>query len=444
MEVKGILHLYHHPLVKNASTIREHIFSFEQYSRFKVWSINTELGFPSLLKDLDFRIIVLHYSLFAPNYYRLDDVFMDYLEHKQGSFKIAFFQDEYHACQKRFAFIDYLGINVIYTLLESPYAEEVYGRHTRAGEIFSVLPGYVSDDLVRMARRWSRPRASRRIDIGYRGRVLPYYMGREAREKAFIGQEFKRRAAGSGFKLDIEVDEKKRIYGQAWYRFLADCRAILGVEAGVSVFDLQDEVKAFYERVIRQRPNLSFREWEDLAGKLLERWEGKIFYRTISPRHFEAAAFRIVQVLFEGRYSGILEPYRHYIPLKKDFSNFDEVMAMLQDEAFCKELTENAYEDLIASGRYSYRRFVESFDKMLVDHGFSPKISRETVVTVSRRLGKGKLRRWVKAYVLFTNFRYRKALAVVLFPFRKPIQGLLKRFGIRSFTRQDFSWEKYE
>ena len=34
--------------------------------------------------------------------------------------------------------------------------------------------------------------------------------------------------------------------------------------------------------------------------------------------------------LFEGRYAGAMEPMRHYIPLRKDFWNFDEVVARLE------------------------------------------------------------------------------------------------------------------
>ena len=60
-------------------------------------------------------------------------------------------------------------------------------------------------------------------------------------------------------------------------------------------------------------------------------WDWKIPYRTISPRNFEAAAFRVCQILYEGHYSGVMEPMRHYIPLRKDFSNFDEVVERFRD-----------------------------------------------------------------------------------------------------------------
>ena len=72
---------------------------------------------------------------------------------------------------------------------------------------------------------------------------------------------------------------------------------------------------------------------EALQEGALGRWDHNFSYRTISPRHFEAAAFRICQVLFEGEYSGVLRPMVHYIPLKKDFSNFDQVVGLIGDPA---------------------------------------------------------------------------------------------------------------
>ena len=63
----------------------------------------------------------------------------------------------------------------------------------------------------------------------------------------------------------------------------------------------------------------------------LGRWDDNFSYRTISPRHFEAAAFRICQVMFEGEYSDVLRPMVHYVPLKKDFSNFDQVVELITD-----------------------------------------------------------------------------------------------------------------
>ena len=54
----------------------------------------------------------------------------------------------------------------------------------------------------------------------------------------------------------------------------------------------------------------------------------------ISPRVFEAIALRTALVLFEGEYSGIIAPGVHYIPLKKNLSNLDDVLSLLGDDEY--------------------------------------------------------------------------------------------------------------
>ncbi len=397
LDVPGVLLLYHRYLVANASTIMEHVESFRRYSRFAVWNLNTELGFPSGLEACRFQVIVLHYSLFSPRGYHLDDRFLEYLDRGDASYKIAFFQDEHHYCQQRFALLNRYDVDCVYTLIEPPYFTDVYRQHTKVPELVYHIPGYVSDDLLDLARRCVKPDRERRIDVGYRGRRLAPYMGRGAQEKYDIAIGFRRRAAGSGLKLDIQADEDRRIYGDRWYQFLADCRAVLGVEAGVSIFDVDDQVRPEYERLIARNPKASF---EELTATLLRRWEGNIPYRTVSPRHFEAAALRSCQILFEGTYSGIMQPMVHYIPLKKDFSNFDDVLRMFRDESLRKELTENTYRDLIASGNYSYQTFVAGFDDGLQRAGFHPDVAPETIAAVDSLLSRRRFLRQVGAQIL--------------------------------------------
>ncbi|MCK4394320.1 hypothetical protein KAX17_15575 [Candidatus Bipolaricaulota bacterium] len=397
MFVNGVLVLYHHYLAPNANTIIEHIEAFERYSSFKVWSVNTKLGFPQPLRELQFQSIVLHYSLFGSWPYLLGEAFLNYLKQSQASYKVAFFQDEHHFCRERFDFINQYKIDCVYTLVEPAYFKATYEKYTSVSKLVHHIPGYVSDRLVDIARQETLPDEERKIDIGYRGRKLKYYMGKGGQEKYEIAVRFLERATGLGLKLDIEAEEQKRIYGETWYRFLANCRACLGVEAGVSIFDIEDLVRTEYERLVALNPNISF---EQVSKKMLHKWEDNIPYRTISPRHFEAATLRVCQILYEGKYSGILQPYIHYIPLKKDFSNFEDVIQMFRDPALRRELTENAHRDLIASGRYSYRRFIrECFDQTLLECGLRPEISPEKVARVTSLVNKGAGRRQFHALV---------------------------------------------
>lgn len=372
--LQAVLVLYHLFPAHNAPTTLDHARSFEHYSRFPVVSLNTDDGFPPGLDELRFKVIVLHYSLFAGRGYFFDGRFLRYLENATGSTKIAFFQDEHHYCPQRFAFIDRYGVDVVYSLLEAPYHEQVYRSHSSATTIRSTLTGYVSDDLVARSADLLVPEDARSVDVGYRARRLDYYMGSASQEKHEIGERFREHVAHLGLRLDIATGEGSRIYGDAWYKFVAQCRGMLGVEAGVSVFDLDDTARSRTAQLLSKEPGLSF---DEVERRVLHEYEGKIPYRTVSPRHFEAAAFRVVQILYEGQYSGVLEPDVHYLALAKDYSNFDDVMARFADPEIRQAMTERAYHDLIASGQYSYRAFIDDFDDHLADFGLHPGVFDE-------------------------------------------------------------------
>lgn len=427
-KVNGILLIYHHPLRSDAATIMEHVTSFEKHSRFRVWKVNTALGFPKALRDLRFATIILHYSLFGWYPFALYEPFYEYVYDSRESYKIAFFQDEYRFWPERAEFLNTLDVDCVFTLLEPRHFGETYLKYTRVRRVVYNLPAYASDEAEEMGRKVLVPDRKRKIDVGYRGRQPAYYLGRGGQEKYFIAEEFKERAKPLGLRLDIETEEKKRIYGKGWVRFLANCRAVLGVEAGTSIFDADNVVRPKYEEICGGNPdliipNISF---DEVHKSLLAPYEDKIYYRTISARHFEAAALRVCQILFEGKYSGILNPMVHYIPLKKDFSNFDEVIRHFRDRETRQRLTENAYNDLIVSDKYRYKRLISAVDEHLLSEGIIPTINISGEQEISKCLHQGLACYFAKKYwavVRYNQFPGRNLLK----PFAKP---LLKKLNI--------------
>jgi hypothetical protein len=388
-----VLVLYHRPSLlfyKDAATVREHIHSFKRFSRFPVWEINTEFGFPSGLDEVAPGAVILHYSMFGSGSYRLGGRFLDWLRRRPDTLKVAFFQDEFYFCQKRFGFVNEFGIDIVFTHVSPQHIPEVWGRYTPGARAVFNLPGYVDAGLIAAARRFALPEEGRDIDVAYRGRALPPHMGAGSQEKRVIGERFKELAAATSLRVDIETSEESRLYGDAWYRLLGRSRATLGVESGVSFMDLEDECHAEYLRYRQEgrEPTL-----EQLQAGALGRWDGNIPYRTLGPRHFEAAAFRICQVLFEGEYSGAIEPMVHYVPLAKDFSNFDEVVATIQDPERRRRITDRAHEDLIASGRYGYAGLIELVDRELTGAGLSVETGTSERAALSRAVSRGQRRK---------------------------------------------------
>lgn len=384
--INGILLIYHHPITKDASTIMEHVNAFENNSKFKFWKINTEFGFPVALKGVQFSIILLHYSLFGSYPFKLNNHIVNYLKTSNNTYKIAFFQDEYQFCPERFALINELHIDTIFTLIEQDFVNLTYKKYTNVKDVITCIPGYVSENLIKKSRKYVQPINKRIIDIGYRGRQLPAYMGKGAFEKTDIAANFINYTKKLPLTLDIDTHESARLYGDKWYEFLGKCKGMIGVEAGVTIFDLNGIIYKSYQKLNKKTKNITY---EELSKEVnLNDYENLIPYRCISPRHFEASAFKICQILFEGNYSGILQPMIHYIPLKKDFSNFNEVVNLFQNDEFREKITKKSYDDLILSDDYSYKKFIEKFDKLLIEKGFNPEISEKEYFAIQKNLSR--------------------------------------------------------
>ena len=90
--------------------------------------------------------------------------------------------------------------------------------------------------------------------------------------------------------------------------------------------------------------------FEEVESACFPGRDGEIDYRAISPRHLEACATRTCQILVEGDYNGVLEPGRHYLPLRADLGNLDEVLDAVQRDDEREHLVEAAYADVVASG----------------------------------------------------------------------------------------------
>jgi hypothetical protein len=83
-------------------------------------------------------------------------------------------------------------------------------------------------------------------------------------------------------------------------------------------------------------------------------------------------------VLYPGNYSGVLEPWRHYVPLEKDHSNMDEVVNAIRDQESWERITEAAREDVALNPRYSFQSMVET-----VDHGLDLKATAAHAVSAA-------------------------------------------------------------
>jgi hypothetical protein len=250
-----------------------------------------------------------------------------------------------------------MGIDVLFTCVPEGEIDKVYPSAALPGLTkVNNLTGYVPESLIHVKAPLI---AQRPIDVGYRTRRPPHWLGQLGYEKWQIAERFAHHAEGSGLRLNLSSVEGERLYGAGWTGFITSCKSVLGSESGSSVFDFDGTVRVAVEQFVASHPNATF---EEVQRTFLRPHEGRVNYGQISPRCFEAAALRTAMVLYEGKYSGILQASRHYIPLKKDFSNFDAVLETLRDVRKLQQIADCAYEEVARNEAYSYRAFVALFD----------------------------------------------------------------------------------
>ena len=258
-----------------------------------------------------------------------------------------FLQDEYQRVNLATEAMLELGMDVLFTIVRPELHYEAYDHPgLKDMKRVTVMTGYAPemDEETKFM-----PISERTIDLFYRSRELPYWLGSLGNEKIFIADEIVRRAKKHDLKVDISVHEEDRIYGSEWVRRISSCRATLGTESGASIWDRDGTIERAVDEELDQNPEATF---EEVFEKVLKLHDGKLIYSGISPRVFEAAALKTPLIMFPGWYNGLVKPDVHFIQLEKDFSNFDSVLKTLRDDAALEAMAENAYRDLIASGDY--------------------------------------------------------------------------------------------
>jgi hypothetical protein len=139
-------------------------------------------------------------------------------------------------------------------------------------------------------------------------------------------------------------------------------------------------------------------------------------------------------VLVEGEYNGILRPGEHYIELRRDFSNLDEVLDLIEDDTQRESLTEAAYRDVVASGAYTYQRFVRDVEAVALD-GASRR-SPSAKLALLHRWGEGtdkwswrKVALWVRIAGWLRTFVLRTFPEPVLAFIRRRVAGTAAETG---------------
>lgn len=345
---------------RNANTILDHISSFEQYSEHSIFLCSNLGDFPPRLNLNKFDVIIVHYSLSL-----LYDHFISKKAKEQLSLfnglKVLFVQDEYRQINRLITEMNAIKFDLLFTCFPEGEIEKIYPKSKLPSlSKYNNLTGYVPEKLLHLSRL--KPVKNRSIDIGYRGRKIPFWLGELAYEKYSIVDNWKKASSHTTLKEDISYHESDRLYGKNWMKFISSCKTTLAVESGASVMDFTGELETTIRCHLEKHPNDTFHTIQKL---FLMDFEGNFKLNQISPRCFEAIALKTGLVLYEGEYSNILTPDQHYIMLKKDFSNIDDVLSKLSDNDFLQKIVDRAYNEIALNPKYSYKSFITYVDSVI-------------------------------------------------------------------------------
>lgn len=343
------------------NTTLEYLESFSSFLETNVYYLHvTHSSIPQI--DLNiFDCVLLSYCarLCFPGY--VSESFLSKLREYKGV-KAVFIQDEYDYVNNEVAALREISPQLVFTCVPKEQVSLIYPKDIFAEtEFVQVLTGYVPASLPQLDLK---PLHDRPIDIGYRGRDISFRYGKLGDYKYRIGEAFLTNKNTKGLKLDIQMDESSRIYGEKWFTWLSNCKTALGSPSGSNIFDFDGSIAEAFKKAAGNKS----RAPESILEKI-SMLDNQFRMEQISPRVFEATAMGCALIMVKGDYSGILTPGVHYLPVDTDFGNISEVIDCVHDTQLLASIAERAHYDLLASGLYSYKAFAsivrEKLDKKI-------------------------------------------------------------------------------
>ena len=293
--------------------------------------------------------------------------------------KCVFIQDEYYHVDKTVEMLNEMRVDVIFTVLTRDCdIKTVYKNIINKNTIYiKCLTGYIDENPI----RYFKPISDKPNGILYRGRKLHPLYGLLGYYKFEIGYNIKQYIIAQNINLahDISSNNEDRIYGD-WNEAMTNAKITLGTPSGSNVLNYDTTLHHEINTKIGISGNGHLLQENDKSysdKKFIDAIQDartKVYIpeilsvNALSPKMFEAISAGTVLVMLEGDdlcYSGILKPDIHYIPLKKDYSNLDEVMNKCMDDVYLQTLANRAYEDIVFSEKYSFRTMIKSFDHFI-------------------------------------------------------------------------------
>jgi hypothetical protein len=342
-------------------SIASHIRAFRHWPGFQVVPVNVAFPFDlATLRALPFDLIIYHTTAVALRWYpsgieALNPLALAFANHK--AFKIALPQDDYMFTGPLCAWLNRARIDLVLTPISGVARALAYATldHDHA-RLETILTSYLErDDIAQARTRKHIPYALRAFDVAYRAWDARPWVGAVGQLKKRVGSEAAAACQRLGLLSDVSTNPKDTIMGDAWFDFLGNTRAVVGVEGGSSIHDPDGSIFKAVEAYMVDYPDASYVQ---IVDAVLQGHDDQARFTALSPRHLEAVFTRTAQILVEGDYNGVLKPDVHYIPIKADFSDMDQAISKLSDARAIETMIQTAWNDIVEGETYLWETFL--------------------------------------------------------------------------------------
>lgn len=291
----------------------------------------------------NYDLIILLHSTNADSMLPLT-LLQRFFKERKGKLLI-FVGNEYCLMPEKIGFIQEVEADFVASQLPERAATWLYGD---CSDSKVLLVPHALNEKVYTSRLDNKKRTK---DFGFIGDRYSLAIGDIERTKMiehFAGNDLQ-----PGLVMDIRLGRKLRLPRSEYIKFLNTVRGTIGAESGTYYLEKTDKTQKRVEAFLIRYPKATFQE---VYERFFENYSNPINGKAISSRHFEAVGTKTCQILLEGKYNDIFKPDIHYMPLKKDYSNIDDVMERFIDRDFVEKMAKNTYE--YVRERHTYRHRV--------------------------------------------------------------------------------------
>ena len=319
--------------------LKDRIFCWREIKEVDAVFINLAFTVPhEYINRSNFDALILDTTLLRRRW--TDDEVKDTLAkistiNTQKPYVVAVPQDEYSSSAALFKILRAAKCDLVLTCCNKNAAEIIYPA-PRNFELQQILTCYVSKRLRKVATKPSLPIKLRPIPVSYRSKTQTFAHGTNGLTKDRLGKKFLQYCNRNSISHDIKFGTENWLNGKKWLKQLQNSQCVLGAPSGASIVNCDGKLE---EKLIgmNQRERREFYENPDFkfSGKYQ-----KIDLSVIGPRHIEAACFGTPQILIVDSYNDLFKPAEHYVPIKPDFSNIEDVFHIIGNHKKLKAIAQ--------------------------------------------------------------------------------------------------------